>query len=317
MKPIVALPFHSQARAFCQEARQMLLDAGFELRCNDSGNRPTPEDLKRMLSGAFAVVAGTEKYTADVLSAANELKTVIRFGVGTDNFDLPVMKDMGVQVGVIANHNSVAEFALTLILGVMKNLPRLDTAARQGQWARFPMRELSQKTVGIVGFGRIGKRLAELLKGFNVRILTYDPYVKAEAAAEYGAELVGLEELLHSSDVVSLHLPYTPENHHLINAETLAMMKDGAYLVNTARGPLVDEKALCDALTSGKLSGAALDVFEKEPISADNPLFTIENAVYAPHVSALSYETNYNGSIICAQSIIQVANGGKPLYPLW
>lgn len=317
MKPIVALPFHSQARAFCDEARQMLLNAGFELRCNDSGNRPTPEDLKQMLSGAFAVVAGTEKYTADVLSAADELKTIIRFGVGTDNFDLNEMRDKGIQVGVIANHNSVAEFALTLILGVMKNLPRLDTAARDGQWARFPMRELSQKTVGIVGFGRIGKRLAELLRGFNTRILAYDPYVSEEVAAQFGAEKVTLEQLLGNSDVVSLHLPYTPENHHLINDQTLAMMKDGAYLVNTARGPLVDEKALYNALTSGKLSGAALDVFEKEPITKDNPLFTLENAVYAPHVSALSFETNYNGSIICAQSIIQVANGGKPLYPLW
>lgn len=317
MKPIVVLPFHSQARAFCGEARQMLLNAGFELRCNDSGNRPTPEDLKQMLSGAFAVVAGTEKYTAEVLSAADELKTVIRFGVGTDNFDLPKMRDMGLQVGVIANHNSVAEFALTLILGVMKNLPRLDAAARDGQWARFPMRELSAKTVGIVGFGRIGKRLAELLKGFNTRILAYDPYVSAEVAAQYGAEKVTLQELLNDSDVVSLHLPYTPENHHLINEQTLAMMKDGAYLVNTARGPLVDEKALYDALNRGKLSGAALDVFEKEPISKDNPLFGLENAVYAPHVSALSFETNYNGSIICAQSIIQVAQGGKPLYPLW
>ena len=114
MKPIVALPFHSQARAFCNEARQMLLNAGFELRCNESGNRPTPEDLKQVLSGAFAVVAGTEKYTADVLSAADELKTIIRFGVGTDNFDLNEMRNKGIQVGVIANHNSVAEFALTV-----------------------------------------------------------------------------------------------------------------------------------------------------------------------------------------------------------
>ena len=317
MKPIVALPFHSQARAFCQEARQMLLDAGFELHCNDSGKRPTPEDLKRMLSGAFAVVAGTEKYTADVLSAADQLKAVIRFGVGTDNFDLPVMRNMGMEVGVIANHNSVAEFALTLMLGVLKNLPRLDAAARDGQWARFPMRELSEKTVGIVGFGRIGRRLAELLQGFHVQILVYDPYVAGNVAESFRARKVSLQELLQRSDVVSLHLPYTPENHHLMNAQTFAQMKDGAYLVNTARGALVDEGALYDALKSGKLSGAALDVFEQEPITRENPLFELENAVFAPHVSALSYETNYNGSIICAQSIIQVAQGGKPVYALW
>ena len=125
-----------------------------------------------------------------------------------------------------------------------------------------------------------------------------------------------MEQLLRQSDVVSLHIPSTPETHHLINAETLAMMKDGAYLVNTARGALVDEKALYEVLTSGKLSGAALDVFEKEPITKDNPLFTLDNTVFAPHVSALSFETNYNGSLICAESIIRVYRGEKPVYPV-
>jgi len=316
MKPIVVLPFHSQARAFCAEARQMLLDAGFELRCNDSGNRPTPEDLKQMLDGAFAVVAGTEKYTADVLAAADQLKAVIRFGVGTDNFDIPAMREKGLAIGVIANHNSVAEFALTLMLGMIKNLPRLDNAARDGQWARFPMRELSGKTVGIMGFGRIGRRLAELLKGFDTKLLAYDPFIPQETIQACGAEPVTMEQLLQRSDVVSLHMPSTPDTYHLINAETLAMMKDGAYLVNTARGALVDEKALYEALTSGKLSGAALDVFEKEPITKDNPLFTLDNAVFAPHVSALSFETNYNGSIICAESIIRVYRGENPVYPV-
>jgi len=316
MKPIVVLPFHSQARAFCVEARQMLLDAGFELRCNDSGIRPTVEDLKQMLSGAYAVVAGTEKYTAEVLEAADQLKAIIRFGVGTDNFDIPAMREKGVEIGVIANHNSVAEFTLTLMLGMIKNLPRLDSAARDGQWARFPMRELGGKTVGIMGFGRIGRRLAELLKGFNVSLLAYDPFISPETIKACGAEPVTMEQLLRQSDVVSLHIPSTPETHHLINAETLAMMKDGAYLVNTARGALVDEKALYEALTSGKLSGAALDVYEKEPITKDNPLFTLDNAVFAPHVSALSFETNYNGSLICAESIIRVYRGEKPVYPV-
>lgn len=316
MKPIVALPFHSQARAFCQEARQMLLDAGFQLRCNESGKRPTPEDLKEMLSGAYAVVAGTEKYTADVLSAGEDLKAVIRFGVGTDNFDLAAMKEKGIAVGVIANYNSVAEFALTLILGMLKNLPRLDSAARKGQWARFPMWELGGKTVGLVGFGRIGRRLGELLKGFQANLLVYDPFLPGDVIRAQGAEPVSLEELLGSSDIVSLHLPSTPQTRHLINRETLALMKDGAYLVNTARGALVDEQALYETLTSGKLAGAALDVFEQEPITADNPLFGLENAVFSPHCAALSLETNYNGSIICAQSIIQVYRGEKPLYPV-
>ena len=131
-----------------------------------------------------------------------------------------------------------------------------------------------------------------------------------------GAVPSGFEELLRESDIVTLHLPFTPEVRHLMNAETLALMKDGAYLVNTARGGLVDEAALCEALASGKLAGAAIDVYETEPITADNPLFKFENAVFSPHVSALSFETNYNGSLICAESIINVYNGGKPVYPV-
>ena len=316
MKPIVVLPFSSQARAFCGEARQMLLNAGFELRCNETGVRPTADELKELLQGAYAAVAGTEKYTADVIESAKDLKVLIRFGVGTDNFDLEAMRAKGISVGVTANFNSVAEFALTLMLGLIKNLPRLDSAARKGQWARFPMRELGGKTVGIVGFGRIGRRLAQLLQGFGVTILAYDPFVPAEAVEAAGAIPSDFEGLLKKSDIVSLHLPFTPEVLHLMNADTIGMMKDGAYLVNTARGGLVDEKALYEALKSGRLTGAAIDVYETEPISADNPLFELENAVFTPHVSALSFETNYNGSIICAESIIRVAGGGEPVYPI-
>ena len=247
MKPIVALPFRHQASFVCDEAREMLREAGFELVCNQKGVRLPREEQKAMIENAFAIIAGTESYDADMLSACKNLKVIIRFGVGTDNFDLTALRDMGVQVGVITNHNAVAEFALTLILAALKNLPRYDTVVREGKWTRFPMRELSGKTVGIVGFGRIGRRLAELLSGFGVELLAYDPYMNAEAAAERKVKPVTLDELLARADVVSLHLPATKETHHMINAESIGKMKDGAYLVNTARGALVDEAALYDA----------------------------------------------------------------------
>jgi len=178
------------------------------------------------------------------------------------------------------------------------------------------MRELSGKTVGIVGFGRIGQRLAELLQGFGAELLAYDPYMNTEAAEVRKVQVVSMDELLRRSDVVSLHLPATEETRHLINKQTIEKMKDGAYLINTSRGSLVDEAALYDALTSGKLDGAAQDVFEKEPVTADNPLFGLTNNVVTPHVSALSYETNYNGSLVCAESIIRVYNGERPLHPV-
>lgn len=317
MKKKVAFPFRHHASLVCPEAKQMLLDAGFELVCNDTGEKLPFEQQHAMIADAFAVIAGTERYDAEMLEGCSELKAIIRFGVGTDNFDLETMKAKGIQVGIISNYNAVAEFALTLILSTMKNLPRCDAEVRRGGWGRYPMRELTGKTVGLVGFGRIGKRLAELLRGFDVKLLAYDPYLPAELMIERGAEPVSFEELLGRADVVSLHLPATEATRHIINAESIAKMKDGAYLINTSRGALVDEAALVEALKSGKLGGAGLDVYEKEPVTAENPLFELQNNVLSPHLSALTYETNYNAGIICAQSIINVLHGERPVHALW
>lgn len=317
MKKKVAFPFRHHATLVCPEAKQMLLDAGFELVCNDTGEKLSFEEQHAMIADAFAVIAGTERYDAEMLEGCSELKVIIRFGVGTDNFDLETMKKKGIQVGIISNYNAVAEFALTLILATMKNLPLYDAEVRSGGWARYSMRELSYKTVGLMGFGRIGKRLAELLKGFDVKVLAYDPYLPPEVMIERGAEPVSFDELLARSDVVSLHLPATEATRHIINAETIAKMKDGAYLVNTSRGILIDEAALLEALKIHKLGGAGLDVYEKEPVTAENPLFKLDNDVLAPHVSALTYETNYNAGIICANSIINVLHGERPVHALW
>ncbi len=316
MKPIVAFPFRHHGSLVSPDAKKMLLDAGFELVCNDTGRKLDREEQKAMIADAFAVIAGTESYDDDMLSAAPNLKLVVRFGVGTDNFDLESMKRRGIAVGVISNNNSVAEFAVALILGIMKNLHRFDNAVREGAWSRFTMRELKSKTVGILGFGRIGRRLAQLLQGFDVNLIAYDPYMNEEAAAQLNVKSVTLEQLLAESDVVSLHIPATPQTHHLINRETIAKMKDGAYLVNTSRGVLIDEAALKEALESGKLAGAALDVFEREPITKDLPLNSLDNILLAPHVAALSVETNYNAGITCAESVIRVYQGGTPLYPV-
>ena len=317
MKLKVALPFRHQMQLVCDEARQMLIDEGFELVCNETGRKLSDEEQKAMISDAYAIISGTEQYDSKMLADCKNLKVVMRFGVGTDNFDLKAMRDMGIEVGVIANYNAVAEFALTLMLAVLKNYPRYDKAVRGGEWTRFPMRELKEKTVGIIGFGRIGRRLAELLNGFEVNILAYDPYMNIDDAKKCGVTPIGFEELLERADIVSLHLPYTDATHHIIDANAISHMKDGAYLINTARGHLVDEAALVEALKNGKLSGAGIDVYETEPITKDNPLTQLNNTALAPHCSALSYETNYNGGIICAESIIRVKNGEKPIYSIF
>ena len=316
MKPIVAFPFRHHATMICPEAKQMLIDAGFELVCNDTGRKLTPEEQKEMISEAFAVIAGTEPYDRDMLDAAKNLKLVVRFGVGIDNFDVKTMKERGIAVGVISNNNAVAEFTVALMLGLLKNLPRYDSVVREASWVRLPMFDLRGKTVGIVGYGRIGRRVCEILQGFGVRLMVCGRKINPEEAEKYHFDIVTLDELLSSCDIVSLHVPARAENAHMINEDTISKMKDGAMLINTSRGALVDEKALYNALVSGKLAGAALDVFEKEPVVPCNPLFELENVVLAPHAAALTYETNYNAGITCAQSVLRVYKGEDPVYPV-
>ena len=317
MKPIVALPFKTQAKNISSEARKMLTDAGFELVCNQTGKSLDKQAFKAMIKDAFAVIAGTEIYDAEILDAADKLKVIVRFGVGTDNFNLTKMKEKGIKVGVIANYNAVAEYALALMLSCYRQIPQHDTAARTADWTRFPMREITGKTVGIVGFGRIGRRLAKLLSGFDANLLAYDPFMDDKAAEELNVKPVSFEDLLSQSDIVSLHLPSTPETKHIINETSLKKMKDDAVIINTARGALIDENALCKALESGKLRFAGLDVFEQEPVTADNPVLALKDkTVVTPHAAASTFETNFNGGITCAKSIIQVFNGGDPVYPL-
>ena len=312
----IAMPSRNYKKIICEEAFQTLRDAGFELVCNDAGRILTREEQKEMISDAYGIITGTESYDADMLSACQECKVICRLGVGTDNYDLKTMKEMGIQVGIISNSNAVAEFALMLILSAMKKLHKHDMGVRRGEWVRYDTNELTGKTVGLVGYGRIAKRLSVLLRVFDTTILAYDPYLTEEQAEVYGVKKVSFEELLIKSDVVSAHVPSTAETFHMFNSETFDKMKDGAYFINTSRGTLVDEAALYQALQSGKLSGAGIDVYEHEPVTADNPLFTLDNIVCTPHCAALTAETNYNAGMICAQSIINVLHGEKPLYPV-
>ena len=296
MKKKVAFPFRHHATLVCPEAKQMLLDAGFELVCNDTGEKLSFEEQHAMIADAFAVIAGTERYDAAMLEGCSELKVIIRFGVGTDNFDLETMKKKGIQVGIISNYNAVAEFALTLILATMKNLPLYDAEVRSGGWARYSMRELSYKTVGLMGFGRIGKRLAELLKGFDVKVLAYDPYLPPEVMVERGAEPVSFDELLARSDVVSLHLPATEATRHIINAETIAKMKDGVRILNFARGELVASKDIVDALASGKAGAYITDFPTDEQLGA-------EGVTALPHLGASTPESEENCAMMAADEV--------------
>lgn len=315
MNKIVALPFKNQEKLICRHARQKLLDAGFTVVGNETGHDLSKDELRLMIKDAFAVIAGLEQYSADVLCEAQKLKVVIRFGVGTDNLDLRTMQKMGIKVGSITNCNAVAEYALALMLACYRRIPEHDSLARSCSWVRLPIREISGKCIGIVGFGRVGRRLAQLLSGFDAKILVYDMQLDEQAAKALNVQSVCFDELLAQSDIISLHLPSTPQTFHLINGQTIAKMKDQAVLINTARGSLIDEPALVQALTSGKLLCAGLDVFEQEPITNSNPFLPLKDrTVLSPHAAASTFETNYNGSLTAVDSILSVYNGGDPIY---
>lgn len=315
MKVLAALPNYRQ---LCGEGLALLASQGVEVVANELGRPLTFEDLKDQVADVDGVVAGVDVWDDRLLALAPKLKGIARFGVGVDNLDLEACRQRGIQVcncpGV--NTNSVAEHALMLILGVTRYLGPCDRAARKGQWPRLMHYELKGKTVGLLGFGAVGRRLTQLLAPFEVTVLAYDKFPNQAAADQLGVTLLPQEEVMARADILSLHTPATPETHHLIRAETIAMMKDGAFLVNTSRGAVTDEAAIAAALASGKLSGYGADVFEHEPPTADGPLFSQENYLCTPHLAAESYENWTQTGLLTAQELLDIFAGKEPPHRL-
>lgn len=299
----------------CANGRQLLLDNGFELAENLTGQPYDTADMLRVAPGADAAVCGVEVWDAAVFDAAPQVRVIARLGVGLDNIDLPEARRRGVDVVNVPGGNavSVGELALGLILSVLRNLARMNSEVRQGLWDRYVGEELTGKTVGLIGFGATARALATLLAGFGCRVRAYDPFVAPEVPAGLGVQLCSLEETLNSQ-VVSVHAPHVPATHHMINAKTLALMPERSVLVNVGRGPLVDEVALYDALCSGHLLGAGLDVFEVEPVSAENPLFRLPNLVAATHAGADTAQAYDRIGLSTAQAIVDVFSGRTPAH---
>jgi len=266
------------------ELGRALLDAGLDVRLEPKRGARTPDQLMPMLDGVIGAVVSTDPFTAAVIDAAPELRVISRVGVGYDSIDVDAASAAGVQIATTpgGNERVVADHTLALVLALLRRVPELERDVRNGGWnrtGRYMPRQLSGETVGLVGYGAIGRLVAERLAGFGVDLVIHDPAL--------GDESTPLGELLARSTVVSLHCPLLPATRHLINAETLGLMRPDAVLVNAARGPIVDEAALIDALRAGVIAGAALDVFELEP-PADSPLLSMDNVVVSPHIAGLS-----------------------------
>lgn len=266
-------------------------EAGFELIVPENPDfckgLCDEQETIRALNNVSAVIAWGEHYSANVLRSLPDLRVVARAGVGFDRVAVPVASECGIAVTITpnANHQAVAEHALALMFSAAKQIIRADRAMHQGHWPRVNMKPLRDRTLGIVGLGRIGKSLATRASALNMHLVATEPQPDLEFVKQWNIELLDLESLVRRSDYVSLHVPLSEDTHGLLRKDLFSKMKPGSVLINTSRGGLIVEKDLVDALQQGPLEMAALDVFEEEPTDPDNPILKMENAILTPHVA--------------------------------
>ncbi len=296
----------------------MLMSKVGNVRFGDPGNTYTDEkELIKLIGDADAVVCTARgKFTRNVIAAAKNLKIIAKCGSVPNNIDVEAATEFGVAVTYTpgANRVSVAEHALTLMLALLKLMPKSTEIQRTGGWKSESLQasELTGKTVGIIGLGAAGSSLAEMLKPFNVDLLCYDPYVAPERITKAGARSVDMDTLLEQSDLISIHCQLCDETRGLIDREKLKKMKNSAYIVNTARGALIDEEALAEALLENRIAGAGIDVYSVEPTSKDNPLFALGNVICTPHLAGWTRECLARETQGTSDSVIQLLSGEVP-----
>jgi D-3-phosphoglycerate dehydrogenase len=300
-----------------QEGLELLArEADVELR---SGLAPA--ELAAMVGGCHGLIVRSKtEVTEEVISAAPSLVVIGRAGTGVDNIALDAATRRGIVVvnAPYGNTVSVAEHTLAMLLAMVRHIPRADSALREGRWEKHCCQgvQVRGKVLGIAGLGRVGTAVARRALGLEMEVVAHDPFVTPERAAQLGVRWVSWDELLRASDVISLHLPESEQTRGLIGHRELGMMKRSAYLINCARGSLVDEEALAEALQQGRLAGAALDVFGHEPPQPDHPLMRYDNAVFTPHLAGSTAEAQRDTAIEVAQQVLDVLAGRIPRYPV-
>lgn len=288
-----------------EEGVALLKERGFDVI--DLSSIPKEELFKHVEDLDAIIVRSATKVRKEIIDSAKNLKVIGRAGVGLDNIDVEYAKSKGIKVINTpgATSISVAELTIGLILAVMRKIAFADREMRKGVWPKKKSKgiEMYGKTMGIIGIGRIGREVAKRAKAFGMKVVYYDVYRPDESIEkELGIEYRDLDSLLSEADVVSLHVPLTPDTKHLINRERIEKMKNGAILINAARGGTVDEEALYEALKSGKLYGAALDVYEHEPVK-ESPLFELDNVVLTPHIGAQAKEGQIRAGVEVAERV--------------
>lgn len=298
------------------EVDELLHAAGLTTRHEPELDELPAEERTAILADVRALIAGTRPLGADDLAAAPRLQVVVRTGVGYDSVDVDTATRLGIPVCITAgaNRQAVAEHVFALMLAAARRIPENIRNLADGRWNQLTGRELRGATLGILGLGSIGKAVATIARGFGMHVVAYDPYFDEEFAAANGIRRATLDEVLAESDVVTLHLFLDDSTRNLIDAERLAHMKDDAILINTARGGIIDEDALVDAVERGVIGGAALDVFAQEPLPADSPLLHTPGILATTHVAGATAEARGESGRIAADTVITVLGGGEPRF---
>jgi D-3-phosphoglycerate dehydrogenase len=319
MKPLKQCKVLVTPTSYASQDESLKLDLEREVAevvYNTTGKPLSSKQLQDLLSDVDGMIAGLDELDEAAINAAPELKVIARYGVGYNNVDLDAAKNRGVIVTNTpgANAKSVAELSVALMLNLLRPVIPCSIQTSRGEWPRYKGYSLENKTVGLIGFGAIGKEVARRLVGFDCEILANDVIEDTEFAAQHGVSFASLDDLLAKADIVSLHLPGTPETVSMVNESFIGKMKTGAYLVNTARGDLIEERALANALESGKLGGAALDVYQVEPPDKDHPFLKLDNLILTPHIGAHADSATNAMGRMSLNECLKVLRGEQPSF---
>lgn len=313
-KVLITLSFPPEMIAGFDSCISWLEGQGFAVVVDPRYQSLRREELIPALKGVYAHVASGEFIDEDVLSHADSLKIVSRMGVGYDRVDVEALSRRGIALTITpgANADAVAEYAVAMMMTLTRKVAYIDQMTRKGKWNTYFGSSIIGKTLGIIGLGNIGKRVAKYLSGFDMRVFAFDPYLDEAYAAQNNITKADLDQVLEESDYLFLHAPYTQSNRHLLSFDQFAKMKPTAFFINCARGELVDEQALYAALKNKQLAGAALDVFEVEPLPKDSPLWGLDNVILSSHTAGMTFEGRKNVIDMAFQNIVDIANGVRP-----
>tara|TARA_Y100000768_G_C23990943_1_gene692876 strand:+ start:11788 stop:12750 length:963 start_codon:yes stop_codon:yes gene_type:complete len=279
------------------------------------------EDIIKAAENADAILVTYAKLNENILRSLKNCKAIGRFGIGVDNIDLKVAGELGISVNYVPDYclDEVSDQAMAMIISMARKIPQSNKLVQSGRWempAVVPMYRLRGKTVGLIGFGNIPRLMTPKAQAFGFDVIAADPYAPKELFEKYGVESVSMDELYERSDFISVHAPLLPETKGLVNKEAFKKMKDTAIIVNTARGPLINEQDLIEALDNNEIGGAGLDVVENEPLPKDSPLIGRDNVILAPHTAFYSVEALEELQTKAASDVARVLNGEEPVYPI-